>query len=71
MHTNLIKDALYNTSKELVKNRIDVHYCRGIIVGLVTGLMSKGMQFDTAIKLIKSCLPNNYDPDCFPHSWRD
>jgi len=71
MNKTIIKDALYNASNREIRSAEDVKYARGIVVGVVAGLMSKGMQFTDALKVIKECLPSDYNQNSFPMSWRD
>jgi len=44
-------------------------YCRGIIVGTVSGLMANGLSFDTALDLVKRKMPIHNRGDLLPSSW--
>ena len=70
MKTGYLKNALYNASKREIRCEHDIRYARGIIVGLVAGLMADGMEFIPALKLVKENLPNDCHPEVLPMSWR-
>jgi hypothetical protein len=63
--TNLLRDALYNLSPKSGANQ---DYCRGLVVGLVSGLMSEGRSYSTAAEMVSRCLPADYREDCLPES---
>ena len=74
MDVTKIRNSLHCASPEEAgrKNsftrRANVAYGRGVLVGLVSGLMAAGMQFDDAWQL---CLAQGLPilPDCIPPSW--
>lgn len=77
MNLTMLKDALHNVSPEemgiakLVGHQTyhsNVTYGRGVLVGLVAGLMAANMSFDDAWQL---CLTQGCPiyPDCIPDSW--
>lgn len=79
LHLTLLKDALHHASPEEAgrgrgtrrkhdDGAMNVAYGRGVLVGLVAGLMVAGKGLDEAWRL---CLAQNKDilPDCVPPSW--
>ena len=64
---NEIKDTLHNTS---AKVNSDPMYCRGLVVGIVAGLRSRGWSFLEAIAHIKERLPRDVDPMRLPEAFR-
>ena len=69
-YTHVLRDALHNASARVVFSQSDKRYSRGIIVGIVAGLMDSGMKFQEAFDRVKAHMPN--DPvGCFPESWED
>ena len=66
---NFIKSALHNLSaSEFPK----ITYCQGIVVGVVSTLMQeRGIEFQEAVKIVKSLLPDDYRPQCIPHAWEE
>ena len=80
-----IQDCLTNCDRDCVKRFASstlaqcdsgAIYGRGIINGLVSGLMSTGKTFDEAIAYVKSrCTdagPHGpFDEQCIPPAWRD
>jgi len=65
----IIKDALHNASKSVLRNETDVAYARGVIVGIVAGIMSQGFSWQQSWELVKSLLPKDFDKRCVPHGW--
>ena len=71
----LLKDALHHASPEeagrdtsLRERTTNVAFGRGVLVGLVSGLMVSGKSFDEAWQL---CLAQDRPllPDCIPPAW--
>ena len=71
----LLKDALHHASPEeagrdtsLRERTTNVAFGRGVLVGLVSGLMVSGKSFDEAWQL---CLAQGCPllPDCIPPAW--
>lgn len=62
----MIKDALYNTH---VHSGASVEYGRGVVVGLVAGMMAMGVTFGEACGYVVRALPNGYREDCIPVGW--
>ncbi len=63
---NIIRDALYNTCQQ---SGASMDYGRGVVVGLMSGLLAYEMIFEEAAKLMKSLLPENFRHDTIPRSW--
>lgn len=70
---NLIRDSLYNTSCEVIRDDFDVRYGRGQLCGIVSAIMSvdETRTFDQAVAIVAPMLPEDLDWDCVPDSWRD
>ena len=63
-----IKDALYNLSPGSGSSN---DYNRGIVVGIVSALLSAGFSFDDAKKVVFNSLPKDYDEKAIPDYWLD
>jgi len=64
---DLIKSALHNLSSSENTSRDGIDdYCHGLVVGIVSSLMDRGMTFYDAIDHIKARLPHDLDKDRFP-----
>ena len=85
-HKECVMDALYNatydntTDIKMAPDQRKIDYGKGVIVGLVSGLMANGMKFDTAIQTLRRCRDNSYwyrnkqtdiNEACIPESWWD
>lgn len=48
-------------------------YNRGLVIGMVSGLMATGMSFDEALEQTAKACPNTYISrlDLLPESWRE
>lgn len=69
MDDNLIREALYNLTKE---SGASVEYGKGILVGVVTATMaSNPYGFTEALQKIKSLMPFGYREECIPDTWRE
>ena len=65
----LLKDALYNTNPN---SGSSVEYGRGIIIGVVSGLMSvRGIAFSKAVRIVKENMPARFNRECIPDTWSD
>ena len=70
MKENMIKDTLYNCSRDCTTNGNHKVYARGIIVGVVGTVMAvHNCVFDTAVQLVVPYLPKKFDFGCLPESW--
>ena len=63
MDNNMLKDCLHNFSKAENNNQ-DLspkmrYYYRGMVIGLITGLMHTGMDYIQATSLIQESLPED------------
>lgn len=62
-----MRDALHNTSPRAGTNE---QYCRGLVVGMVCGLMAEGFSHPAAIKEVALRLPEDCRPECLPDAFR-
>ena len=70
MNNTLLKDALHNLSEENVGNDpLAATYARGVLVGVVVGLMATGMSFDTAYQHCLENFPRNVPTSVIPEAW--
>lgn len=73
MFKNIVNDALYNCSTDCAKNDDQAMYGRGVLVGLVSGLMARNNIFDDAIKNLSICFsstsPFFINKRCIPDCW--
>lgn len=63
----VLKDALHNLHPESGATN---NYCQGLVVGIVAGMMSRGLTFQTAIKRVAENLPDKARPIIWPPSWK-
>lgn len=63
-----IKGAIHNLDP---REKTNVVYCQGVLVGIVSALRDQGMSFDEAIAKVRECLPGGYSLDAIPPYWRD
>lgn len=70
MQKNILRDALYNFHPT---SGASDNYCKGIIVGVVSGVMAGGVEdWDKAIAIVKDCMPidaRKLTEDNTPESW--
>ncbi len=66
MNDTFLKDALHNAHPDNTKTMSCREYARGVLVGIVAGLMASGMYFDDAWKM---CLEETINPKCIPNGW--
>ena len=71
-HENCIKDALYYATTDCNDN---ADHARGVLVGLVNGMMASGLNYQTAIKTIVRCVLESHNLSGFqekllPDCWR-
>lgn len=64
----IMKDALQNLAPGMGS---DANYARGILVGIVSGLMATGCTFNTAVRYVRENLPRRIMLNTFPASWQD
>ncbi len=62
-----ISDAVYLTSRH---SGAHPEYMRGVLIGLVSGLMAFNYDYDDAIKVVVQYLPKDFDPSGLPTAWR-
>ncbi len=71
MKETLIKDALNNL---LPDSGASDDYCQGIILGLMSAIMAKGMTFDRALnhlaKLARPQVRMSGVPECWKEDWK-
>jgi hypothetical protein len=69
---NLVRDSLYNTSREVIRDEFDVRYGRGQLCAMVSAIMamSKTRTFEEAVAIVAPLLPKELDWDCVPDSWQ-
>lgn len=66
-----LRDAMANYAKN---SGASDEYCRGVIVGVVSGLMATGFDFDDALDLARTAISDDESrrdltPENFPESW--
>lgn len=74
----LLKGILHNISPECTGHDAYMDrgmngsqcYGRGIVVGAVGALMSQGLRFNEALRMVKENLPAKFDEKCIPEQWR-
>lgn len=66
MDTTLLKDGLYNLDP---KSGATHQYARGMLAGIVVGLMTTGLSFQEAWKLCEENFPEQVDYDAIPSNW--
>jgi hypothetical protein len=67
----VLRDALHNCSQRRTAELplSGARYGRGILVGVVAGIMGAGAEFDMAWNSVKPLLPNDFDRACLPDGW--
>jgi hypothetical protein len=70
----VLRDALYNCSLGVIPKGAHTGrecrvYARGVLVGVVAGLMAAGASFDMAWNAVKNLLPADFDRACLPAGW--
>jgi len=71
VNDSLIKDALYNLHPN---SGSDPLYAKGVLVGLVSGLMARSHakdKFGTVVERIIPLLPDTVMIEAVPESWRE
>jgi hypothetical protein len=67
-HAMMITDALGNLSPDSGASK---DYNKGLVVGLVAGLMATGLDFTAALKYVTGHQPQGIDLRAFlPENWR-
>jgi hypothetical protein len=66
--TVMVKDALYNLHPNSGSSK---EYAKAILVGVMSGLVASGIEFDTAWRICKNCFPEKVMPNVFPESWEE
>lgn len=61
-----LRNALQNAAPD---SGATDEYVRGLIVGVVSGLLARGMRFDAALALVRQNMPTNARNNVFPESW--
>lgn len=62
----LLKDALFNTVE---RSGATVDYARGVVVGVVSGLMSSGVSFNASLAVVKANMPDDAREGIMPPTW--
>ena len=64
----VLRDCLYNLSQSSGASN---EYCKGMLVGLVSGLMAQGESFNHALRTVAEHMPKSHRAlaDCTPESW--
>lgn len=65
---NLIRDALHNLHTQ---SGASIEYGKGVIVGLVSALMSMGMSHTECMIMIANNWQFNYRKACIPECWQE
>lgn len=63
----VLKDVLHNLSAG--ENGGNHEYGKGVLVGVISTLISCGMSFEDSCKLVWQCLPADCHPFRFPEEW--
>ena len=63
----LIKDALYNLH---IASGSTIEYAKGVLVGVVSGLMAQGLTFMEVANIVGPLLPVDYRRECIPAPWK-
>lgn len=61
-----LREVLFNTAAE---SGASVDYGKGVIVGVVSTLMSMGKSFGVAYDIMYRCLPKTARLECIPEAW--
>lgn len=64
---NMLRDALHNLSAS--ENGNDHQFGKGVLLGVVSTLMSDGRSFDQAFEAAKAYFPPNVHPKRIPTPW--
>lgn len=69
-HSTVLKDCLYNLNQS---SGASDEYCKGIVVGIASLLVSQGASLDDAMYTIALHLPKSHRAiaDVAPESWAD
>lgn len=67
MNENMLKDALYYLDPAC--GNVTLEQQRGVLIGLVSGLMFFGWEGPKAIQFIMARLPQNYSTLAVPKAW--
>lgn len=79
-HPIVLKDSLYNCSTDCTKTGTFESvaglnpaqcYGQGIVLGMVSAFMAQDMVFQQALDIVKNHLPETFDMNCMPPSWRE
>ena len=65
----IVRDQLYYLSADYSTCPLEKR--RGVITGLVSGLMAGGMSFQRAIEVVAAHMPIDYVRESIPEAWRD
>ncbi len=68
IHINVFRDALHNFDP---RSGATSEKRMGILIGMVSVLMSQERSFEGALELCKMHIPGNYDRNGIPESWRE
>lgn len=64
----VLRDTLYYLSPE---SRVNTDRAAGALIGAVAVLMAQGQAFEESIALLVPLLPQDFQIECVPESWRD
>lgn len=70
MTPNVLKDALYNTSRENIFEETAITYARGMVVGVVSALMMR-VSYQVAIRALVENLPEDFLIYTIPDAWKN
>ena len=65
---NYVADCLENLAPD---SGASVDYCKGLVSGLLSGLLSCGLNHSQAYQVIADRLPDDYRPEGIPESYRE
>jgi hypothetical protein len=68
LRDNYVADCLENLAP---KSRASVEYCKGLVSGLLSGLLSCGLNHSRAYQVIADRLPIDYRPDGIPKRYSE
>jgi len=67
----VLKDALHNCSKRVIRGVEDERYGRGVVLGAVAAIMAlNGANWQEAFDLVKEHLPHDMADECLPNGWK-
>ena len=66
INTTMLKDSFSILTKN---GGVSQKYAQGVYMGTALGLVAVGIDYDTAKKVCKQCLPDQTMEDIIPEGW--